>query len=134
VSALCDRFDDGSDREAWITFDLTLAHDWQPVHRHFITFNHAASMVDISDRDEGQQQETLALWLTDSLHPFSVHQNPQIPKGKATRKLTDILLTHAIGSILIESKTLSILRRDRLPDRAKLKHDVAAVCTRFRRM
>lgn len=126
VSTLCDNFDNGTDREAWIVVDLSFQTGWQPVHSHIISFNHAASMIDIFDRNEGQQQEKLALWLTDNLNPFGVHQSPQIPKGNATRELTDIMLNHQYGSILIESKTLSILQRDRLPDRAKLRHDVAA--------
>lgn len=41
------------------------------------------------------------------------------------RELTDILLSHWAGAVLIESKTLSILARSRLPDRSKLIRDVA---------
>ena len=78
------------------------------------------------DNDEGHQQEQLGVWLTDNLQPTGSHRSPQIPKGNGTRELTDVLLSHEFGAVLIESKTLSVLARDRLPDRAKLKRDVAA--------
>ena len=58
--------------------------------------------------------------------PSGVHHSPQIPKGNGTRELTDILLSHEFGAVLIESKTLSVLTRARLPDRVKLKRDVSA--------
>jgi hypothetical protein len=99
--------------------------DWKAVRNHFITAGASASLIDLFDGDEGNQQEQLGVWLTDNLLPFGVHHSPQIPKGAGTRELTDILLSHEFGATLIESKTLSVLARKRLPDRAKLKRDVA---------
>ena len=76
-------------------------------------------------RDEGGQQEQLAVWLTDSLHPRGVHRSPQIPKGNGTRELTDILISHEYGALLIESKALTVFNRNTLPDRAKLAKDIS---------
>lgn len=100
--------------------------DWKPVHNHFITATASSSLIDLFDGDEGNQQEQIGVWLTDNLQPWGAYHSPQIPKGSGTRELTDILLSHEFGAVLIESKTLSVLARERLPARAKLKRDVSA--------
>lgn len=110
----------------WLVLEVSGKSDWNAVHNHFITAGASSSLVHLLDDDEGNQQEQLGVWLTDHLQPSGVHHSPQIPKGSGTRELTDILLSHEFGAVLIESKTLSILTRERLPSRAKLKRDVAA--------
>jgi hypothetical protein len=115
---------DGS-HDGWITYEIGGKADWKPIYSHFITAGASASLIDLFDKNEGNQQEQIGIWLTDNLDPLGVHHSPQIPKGKGTRELTDILLSHEFGSILIESKALSILVRDQLPDRNKLKRDVS---------
>ena len=109
----------------WVTLDLGGITDWKPVYNHFITSGGSSSLIDIFHPDEGNQQEQIGVWLTDNLNPRGVHYSPQVPKGAGTRELTDILLSYEFGTVLIESKALSILARDRLPDRTKLKHDLA---------
>jgi hypothetical protein len=116
----------GASDEEWLVFEVGERPDWKPVYNHFITAGASSSLIDLFADDEGNQQEQLGVWLTDSLHPMGVHHSPQIPKGQGTRELTDILLSYAFGAVLIESKTLSVLTRERLPDRKKLKHDVSA--------
>lgn len=59
------------------------------------------------------------------MHPRSVHHSPKSPKGNGTRELTDILLGHEYGAILIESKSLTVFNRKSLPDRNKLAKDVS---------
>lgn len=108
-----------------ITVDLVVTVPWQPVLNHLITSHGSASPVDLFNRDEGGQQEQLALWLTDSLHPLGVHHSPQIPKGSGHRELTDVLLSHQDGTFLIESKALTVFNRETLPDRNKLAKDVS---------
>lgn len=110
----------------WLVMEIGGRSDWKPVQNHFITASASASLIDLFDRDEGNQQEQISVWLTDNLQSSGVHHSPQIPKGQGTRELTDVLLTHEFGSVLIESKTLSVLARERLPDREKLKRDVSA--------
>jgi len=114
------------DDDAWLVLEVGGRLDWKVVHNHFITAGASSSLIDLFDADEGKQQEQLGIWLTDSLQPSGVHHSPQIPKGSGTRELTDMLLSHEFGAILIESKTLSVLARQKLPDRAKLKRDVSA--------
>ena len=110
--------------DEWITFEVGGQTDWKPVYNHFIRSGGSSSLIDMFHPDEGNQQEQIGVWLTDNLNPLGVHYSPQVPKGAGTRELTDLLLSYEFGSILIESKALSILARDRLPDRTKLKHDL----------
>ena len=108
-----------------LSADIAPIEEWHPVFNHFITSHGADSPIDLFSRDEGGQQEQLAVWLTDSLHPHGVHQGAQIPKGNGTRELTDILLSHEHGALLIESKALTVFNRKTLPDRTKLAKDVS---------
>lgn len=114
------------DDDEWLVLEVGGRSDWKAVHNHFITADASSSLIDLFDGDEGNQQEQLGVWLTDNLQPLGVHHSPQIPKGTGTRELTDILLSHEFGAVLIESKTLSVLARERLPDKAKLKRTVSA--------
>jgi hypothetical protein len=99
-------------------------HGWKETFNHYIT-NHAVdSCIHLFNSDEGNQQEQLALWLTDNLQPIGAIHSPQIAKGKRQRELTDLLLTHDVGTVLIESKTLTIFNRPRLPSRNELSRDV----------
>lgn len=109
----------------WLVLEVGRRSDWKAVQNHFITAGASSSLINLFDGDEGNQQEQLGIWLTDNLQPLGVHHSPQIPKGAGTRELTDILLSYEFGAVLIESKTLSVLARERLPNRAKLKRDVA---------
>ncbi|MGF1544002.1 MAG: hypothetical protein ACFB00_05825 [Parvularculaceae bacterium] len=109
----------------WLVLEVGGRSDWKAVYNHFITASASSSLIDLFDGDEGNQQEQLGVWLTDNLQPSGVHHSPQIPKDSGTRELTDILLSHEFGAVLIESKALSVLTRERLPDRAKLKRDVS---------
>lgn len=108
-----------------LSAEIVPIEEWHAVFNHFITSHGSDSPVDLFSRDEGGQQEKLAVWLTDSLHPRGVHHSPQIPKGNGTRELTDILLSHEYGAVLIESKALTVFNRDTLPDRTKLAKDVS---------
>ncbi|KVE61922.1 hypothetical protein WI96_22180 [Burkholderia vietnamiensis] len=108
-----------------LSAEIVRIDEWHAVFNHFITSHGSNSPVDLFSRDEGGQQEQLAVWLTDSLHPRGVHHSPQIPKGNGTRELTDILLSHEAGALLIESKALTVFNRDKLPDRTKLAKDVS---------
>jgi len=105
--------------------ELERTDPWHPLFNHFVTSHGVDSPIDLFSRDEGGQQEQLAVWLTDNLHPQGVHHSPQIPKGRGHRELTDVLLSHQYGALLIESKALTVFNRERLPDRAKLAKDVS---------
>lgn len=126
ASTVLDRFHDNpaSDTDL-IVIDLPNTTTWNPILNQFITSHARSSPIDLFSSDEGGQQEQLAVWLTDGLHPLGVHHGPQIPKGSGFRELTDILLSYEYGSVLIESKTLTILQRSSLPGRTKLAHDVS---------
>ncbi len=97
---------------------------WQAVKNYYITAQMGPSLLDLVNGDEGDQQESLALWLTDALSVDGTVKSPQIHEGNETRELTDILFSYVGGSFLIESKTLSVFDRSELPDRTKLKKNV----------
>ena len=126
VGSMIDRLHkSGVSDDDWLVLEVGGRSDWKAIQNHFITAGASSSLIDIFDGDEGNHQEQLGIWLTDNLQPLGVHHSPQIPKGAGTRELTDILLSYEFGAVLIESKTLSVLARERMPDRAKLKSDVA---------
>ncbi len=126
VKPMIDRLNkSAASNDEWLVLEIGGKSDWNPVHSHFITAGASSSLIHLFDDDEGNQQEQLGVWLTDNIQPLGVHHSPQIPKGNGTRELTDILFSHEFGAVLIESKTLSVLTRKQLPDRAKLKRDIA---------
>lgn len=126
ASAVLDRFHNNPvSHTDLIVIDLPSTTTWKPILNHFITSHATSSPVDLFSSDEGGQQEQLAIWLTDGLHPLGVHHGSQIPKGSGFRELTDILLSYEHGSVLIESKALTILQRSSLPGRTKLARDIS---------
>jgi hypothetical protein len=115
----------GASDPDWLVVEIPGTTRWNSVHNTLITSHADSSPIDLFSRDEGTEQERLAVWLTDSLNPGGVHHQPQIPKGKGSRELSDLLLSYEFGSFLIESKSLAILDRDRLPNRIKLSRDIS---------
>ena len=108
-----------------LTFSLRTLHEWRETVNHYITNQATVSQVQLFNTDEGGQQESLAVWMTDSLQPSGVNHSPQIPKGKGRRELTDLLLSYEFGTVLIESKTLTLFNRNSLPSRDSLAADVS---------
>lgn len=104
---------------------LTPMHEWKETFNHYVTNRGTDTPVHIFHEDEGGQQEQLAVWLTDSLQVSGVVHSPQAPKGSGHRELTDLLLTYQFGTILIESKTLTVFNRTSLPTRDALAGDVS---------
>ena len=97
--------------------------EWHSLKSHYITNRASSSLISIFEVNEGRQQEEIALWLIDNLQPTGAVISPQI-HGKKVRELTDLLISHEYGPILIESKVLGIISRDRLPNRSKLAADL----------
>lgn len=102
---------------------------WHELHATYITNQAASSSLSLFQTDEGGQQEEIAVWLTDNLHPEGCIKSPQVQK-KIPRELSDILLSYEFGAFLIESKSLSVLTRDNLPDRKRLASDLAKHITK----
>lgn len=115
------------DNTNWLVSEIVQTNDWKPLHNYFVTAAAQSSLIDLFDKDEGNQQEQIGIWLTDNLDPMGVNYSPQRPyKEHETRELTDVLLNYEFGATLIESKALSILARERLPERARLERDVSS--------
>lgn len=126
ASALLDRFHGATKSDAdLVVADIPGTTNWRHLRNVLITNRASSSLIDLFETNEGNQQEQIGIWLTDNLHLREVYHSPQVPHGRQTRELTDILLSYENGSFLIESKALSIFARDTLPDRAKLISDVS---------
>ena len=112
--------------EEWVLIPIQNRQNWKAVKNFYITNQINSCPVHIFDSDEGGQQENLAVWLTDNLHPRGAYASPQIPKGSGgLRELTDVMLTHEFGAFVVESKALTILGRDSIPNRDRLARNVA---------
>jgi hypothetical protein len=98
---------------------------WSEETSFYITNRLSRSSLSILSGNEGDEQEELAVWLTDWLSPSGATRRPQVHEGKGIRELCDVLLTHPYGCCLIESRTLAVLNRAELPDRSKLTRNVA---------
>jgi hypothetical protein len=97
---------------------------WTEVRATYITNSLGTSDLTLFSDDEGGQQEELCHWLTDTIQPQGVWRSPQLVTKSKTRELTDFLLSHSYGALLIESKALALLQRNPLPDRTWLTGDV----------
>lgn len=126
ASAILARPHQDHDQSSSDFLDISLPNTkaWNSISNQFVTAQGVVTPIELFDPNEGAQQERLAVWLTDSLHPLGAHHSPQVPKGQDYRELTDVLLSHEFGAVLIESKALTIFGRESLPDRAKLARDV----------
>jgi len=96
---------------------------WNELEASYITMQASVSKLSLFNTDEGGQQEEIAVWLTDSLHPRGCVKSPKVHE-KVVRELSDILLSYENGVFLIESKALGVLVRDSLPSREKLSRDI----------
>ncbi len=126
AAQLIDKLSEASGAEVpHFAASLSLSHEWKETFNHYITNRGADSPIHLFNKDEGGQQEQLAMWLTDSLQLSGAVHGPQVPKGAGCRELTDLLLTYPFGTTLIESKTLTIFNRATLPTRDALASDVS---------
>lgn len=104
--------------------NLNIASPWEAIKAHYVTNSISHSTIDLFNFDEGNQQEHLAIWLTDNLQPSGAHHSPQIIKKNLPRELIDVLLSYEYGSFLIESKTLTVFNQELLPSQTKLAKNI----------
>ena len=109
---------------ASIEMDIIPISNWNSISNHYIANSISSIPINLDSTDEGLQQENIAIWLTDNLNPIGAFHSPKIVNSKNYRELTDILLSYENGSILIESKAISIFNRDTLPNQSKLSKNV----------
>ncbi len=120
VSAKLDAFLKGEIHDDLYGLKAIRVFEWTEIRSSYITNRLKMSNVSAFSHKEGDQQEEVALWLTDELIPEGVIKNPTVHHETKSRELADLLLSYGLGSFLFESKTLSILSRSTLPTREKL--------------
>jgi hypothetical protein len=103
-----------------------VSQPWKPISATLITNGPHPWTIDILNDEEGSHQEKLAAWMIDGLSPDGGYLNPQFSEPSGPKEFTDLLLSCSIGSVVIESKTLAILARKKLPTRDKLARDTVA--------
>jgi hypothetical protein len=101
ISALHDHFnsvDEGApDPAAVAVLPAVLSTPWREIRSHMYADSGAVLSVSLLDRDEGGQQESLALWLTDNVQAGKVFRGPTIDSGPRRRELTDVLIPYDDG-------------------------------------
>ncbi|MGV0737521.1 hypothetical protein ABQF35_11155 [Mycobacterium syngnathidarum] len=115
----------GNESTGW-RLDVELSQTWDHATSWYYSNGRAATYLSLFDRNHGAQQEALSLWLTDSFAPLGAYLNPQVTRGEAKepRELCDVLLTYEGYTFIIESKSLAVLTREKLPTRDDLHDDV----------
>lgn len=125
VSAVCDAIGASGFTQPQ-PIPVMLSSEWHPIHSHFILNGRQKTTLNLFGDDEGSHQEQLAQTLVGDLSPAGAYLSPKLHEPSGKKELTDVLLTHDFGTVLIESKTLSIFsQRERLPDRAKLAKNIS---------
>ena len=101
--------------------DLT----WNPIEAYYYASKSGVSNILLWDKDEGAQQEELAVWIAEGLvQGLPAIRSPQVQEPGGRRELTDVLVTDGERTFIIESKALSIFSRPKLPPRDKLSADL----------
>lgn len=109
--------------EKCLIFKIDNSSEWNYPKSSYITNQCGSISLNICKDIEGAHQEQIALWLIDNLVPDGAYHSPQIPNGNSYREFTDLLLTYENGCFLFESKSLSILSREKIPNREQLIKD-----------
>lgn len=91
--------------------------EWHQVNVTYITNNLGRSTISVLSGNEGNQQEQIAVWLTDNLCLEGAFNSPIAHEPKKARELTDVLFSHRYGAFLIESKSISIFTNKSIPNR-----------------
>jgi hypothetical protein len=105
--------------------DLLLTGEWNTLRSDFILNGVRSATLNLLSDNEGNHQEQLAHVLLGDLSPHGAYPNTQLHEQSGKKEFTDVLLTHKYGTVLLESKTLSIFdRRTRLPDRTQLSRNI----------
>ena len=122
VSEVLDRIQQGATNEA-IAVELVTADSWKQIRTDFILNGVGKATLNLLSDNEGSHQEQLAHALLGDLSPRGAYVNTQLHEPSGWKEFTDVVLTHEFGTVLLESKSLTVLEQ-RLPDRNKLRKTI----------
>lgn len=124
VTAILDGIRSGASKNVVQCYP-SLTPDWKPLSSHFILNGVRTASLNLLFDNEGKHQEQLAHALLGDLSPRGAYLNTQLHEPSGRKEFTDVVLTHEFGTVLLESKALSIFEnRSELPSRAKLAKNV----------
>lgn len=124
ISEILDRIHVGTAHEA-AEAEVVATDQWKQLRTDFILNGVRSAKLNLLADNEGSHQEQLAHALLGDLSPQGAYVNTQLHEPSGRKEYTDVLLTHEFGTILLESKSLSIFEhRLQLPDRNKLRKNI----------
>jgi len=117
-----------------IKIGISVDGNWRPLRSHFILNGVRTAALNLLVDNEGTHQEQLAHALLGNLSPSGAYPNSQLHEPSGKKEFIDILVTYEFGTILLESKTLSIFdQRNTLPNRQKLRKNIQKSAERARK-
>ncbi|MBL8564377.1 MAG: hypothetical protein JNM89_01520 [Hyphomicrobiaceae bacterium] len=124
IAKILDQLRDGTVRGVVRSIVLPKAK-WKPLKSSFILNGALHTNLNLLADNEGTHQEQLAHTLLGDLSPQGAYVNPQLHEPSGKKEFTDVLLSHEFGTVLLESKSLSIFeQRTNLPDRSRLSRNI----------
>jgi len=124
ISSILDRVGSGSANNV-IRSGVSITTDWKPLSSTFILNGVRSAALNLLVDNEGTHQEQLAHALLGDLSPKGAYLNTMLHDPSGNKEFMDVVLTHEYGTILLESKSLSIFeQRTALPPRSKLTKNI----------
>ncbi|MFS2180067.1 hypothetical protein ACCC98_29635 [Rhizobium pisi] len=124
ISEILDRIHVGAAHEA-VQVEVVVTESWRQLRTDFILNGIRSAKLNLLADNEGSHQEQLSHAMLGDLSPRGAYVNTQLHEPSGRKEYTDVLLTHEFGTILLESKSLSIFEhRVQLPDRNKLRKNI----------
>lgn len=108
-----------------MSYSVSPTSTWKPLHSTFIMNGVRSSSLNLLFDNEGSYQEQLAHAILGDLSPIGAFLNTQLLERSGNKEFADLVLTHEFGTIILESKTLSVFdQRETLPSRRRLEKNV----------
>lgn len=112
--------------KSWMKGKVSPQEEWKLIEMRYVTSQLSAPMQSLADMDEGGQQEQLVEWIADGIIPENIHRSPQVKISDVNeRELVDVIATSELTYFIFESKSLTILGAEVIPERQKLAKNVA---------
>jgi hypothetical protein len=111
--------------ESEFSFLLEALGEWAPLGNTFVLNGRQTASLDLLNDNEGTHQEEIAMALVGDLAISGAFIRTVLKEPSGEKEFADVLLTYTNGTIIIESKCLSVFdNRSALPPRSKLEKNL----------